>query len=145
MSTFNRRSFIKNSCRACGALAIAGTALTTLESCSPLPVYKTAVEQQKIKIPISELALTPKKLIRASDLDYDILLVKNPTGQIHAMVMKCTHEDWLLSAGPQSINCTAHGSTFDFDGKVTNGPAINPLLQLPVNIEKDIVYILINL
>lgn len=122
-------------------MALGGSVITTLESCSSLPVYKTVVEQQKLKIPLTELELTPKKLIRAAGLDYDILLVKNQQNAMHALVMKCTHEDWLLSAGPQSINCTAHGSTFDFDGKVTNGPASQPLSQLPTYIENGYIYI----
>jgi Rieske Fe-S protein len=140
----SRRSFLSNSCKSCGAMMLAGTIASTLESCNTLAVYKTSLNNNEILVPVAEMLDIQRKIIRASNLEYDILLVKKTEALYTAMVLKCTHEDWLLSAGEKSINCTAHGSVFDFDGKVLVGPAINPLTILQTHINQTNIHIKIN-
>ncbi|MBI3235473.1 MAG: Rieske (2Fe-2S) protein [Bacteroidetes bacterium] len=137
----DRRSFISNSCKACGGFFIAGSLASTLESCSTLPVYKTSLDNQLITIPLAEMQVLTKKIVRATNLEYDILLIKKSESEFRSLILKCTHEDWLLSAGEKSINCTAHGSVFDFDGKVLIGPAINPLNELYTKVENNTIKI----
>lgn len=137
---FNRRSFLSNSCKSCASLVLLSAVASSLESCSSLVVYKTGTKNDRIILPLLEMNLIDKKIVRASDLAYDILLVKKEN-TYKALVLKCTHEDWLLSAGAKSINCTAHGSVFDFDGKVVEGPANLALISLPVSILNDSIII----
>ena len=49
-------------------------------------------------------------------------------GRLFALSSLCTHRNCLLSAEPdQSFFCHCHGSTFDENGKVTEGPATRDL------------------
>ena len=57
----------------CGAMLLAGS---SFEGCSTIAVYKTGMNDQIITVPIIEMKDINKKLIRASNLDYDILLIK---------------------------------------------------------------------
>lgn len=75
-------------------------------------------------------------LVRDLDLDYDIML-KIKDGKYIILVLKCTHQDWLLSPNSKGFNCSLHGSSFDTDGKVVNGPAALPLKQLNYTIDEE--------
>jgi Rieske Fe-S protein len=47
----------------------------------------------------------------------------------------CTHRKCKLRAEPDhSFHCKCHGSNFSPDGKVTEGPASQPLPELPTSI-----------
>lgn len=49
----------------------------------------------------------------------------------------CTHRKCKLSAEPDhSFYCKCHGSTFDPDGKVIEGPATRNLPPLPTSIDE---------
>jgi glycine/D-amino acid oxidase-like deaminating enzyme/nitrite reductase/ring-hydroxylating ferredoxin subunit len=52
-------------------------------------------------------------------------------GGLHAVSMRCTHLGCLLrfNAAETSWDCPCHGSRFDVDGAVLEGPAVQPLRQ----------------
>ena len=60
---------------------------------------------------------------------------------VYAMSAVCTHAGCLLDDGSDKIasglSCPCHGSTFDGDGNVTNGPARSPLQHYAVTIAAD--------
>jgi cytochrome b6-f complex iron-sulfur subunit len=73
-----------------------------------------------------------------SDLDLngylqtkEVALVRNPTNpkQLIAVNPKCTHQgcDVKWAAGEKKYACPCHGSNFDANGGVLNGPATKPL------------------
>jgi Rieske Fe-S protein len=54
-------------------------------------------------------------------------------GKLFALSSTCTHRKCRLKAEPDhSFYCKCHGSTFDPNGKVTNGPARRDLPAFPV-------------
>lgn len=54
-----------------------------------------------------------------------------------AMTAVCPHQGCTVNAGTDSLPCPCHGSVFDLDGTVLNGPASKPLDNLKVVIESD--------
>lgn len=50
-------------------------------------------------------------------------------GELHAVSLRCTHMGCLLrwNGAERSWDCPCHGSRFDVDGQVLEGPAVNPL------------------
>ncbi len=131
----NRKDFIKFTCNAaCGAgVAIA---MLNVESCSPFPVIKTQHEKGIIRIPLLSLQEKKDTIIRDLELDYD-MMIKQRDGKYIILVLKCTHQDWLLSPNAKGFNCSLHGSSFDSDGKVVVGPATLPLKQLSYITDAD--------
>ncbi|MDQ3764277.1 MAG: FAD-dependent oxidoreductase [Actinomycetota bacterium] len=54
---------------------------------------------------------------------------REPDGTLHAVSLRCTHLGCLLrfNGAERSWDCPCHGSRFDVDGSVLEGPAVRPL------------------
>ena len=54
---------------------------------------------------------------------------RDERGDLHAVSLRCTHLGCLLrfNSAEQSWDCPCHGSRFDVDGAVLEGPAVDPL------------------
>ncbi|MEV5754925.1 Rieske 2Fe-2S domain-containing protein [Actinoallomurus sp. NPDC052308] len=46
----------------------------------------------------------------------------------------CTHQGCPVSYVGSGFHCPCHGSTFDQNGQVTGGPALTPLIKIPVKV-----------
>ena len=128
-----RKDFIKTSCSLIRLGVLAGLA----ESCSSYKVFKTKVTDGTISIPLSEFALEEVRIVRAPGVGYDILVRKMGPTSFTALLLKCTHQDWDLQVGKNQINCTYHGSVFDWMGNVKTGPASTKLKSLATRIENE--------
>jgi cytochrome b6-f complex iron-sulfur subunit len=68
-------------------------------------------------------------------------VVARDANGVYAMSAVCTHAGCLLDDGASTIAaglaCPCHGSTFDGNGTVTNGPARSPLQHYAVVIAAD--------
>ena len=55
-------------------------------------------------------------------------------GALHAVSLRCTHLGCLVrfNAAERSWDCPCHGSRFDVDGTVLEGPATRPLKRKSV-------------
>jgi glycine/D-amino acid oxidase-like deaminating enzyme/nitrite reductase/ring-hydroxylating ferredoxin subunit len=56
-------------------------------------------------------------------------IFRSEDGSVHAVSLRCTHLGCLLrfNAAERSWDCPCHGSRFDVDGSVLEGPATRPL------------------
>jgi 3-phenylpropionate/trans-cinnamate dioxygenase ferredoxin subunit len=74
-----------------------------------------------------------------------IALVKDSSGDIHAIGDTCSHGEISLAEGfveDNTLECWAHGSKFDLTtGKPQNFPAFEPVPVYPVTITDGDVYI----
>ncbi len=143
MTTLSRKAFLSNTCKAACVLAGGSAFLTLLEGCAPFKVYSTKTQDGILSVPLAEFATEKSRIVRDNNLDSDIFLSKTETGYI-AIKMKCTHQDWLLTATGSGFACSSHGSTFATDGKVTNGPATEPLKQLKTTLTNTTIQIYLN-
>jgi glycine/D-amino acid oxidase-like deaminating enzyme/nitrite reductase/ring-hydroxylating ferredoxin subunit len=62
-----------------------------------------------------------------------------PDGTVHAVSVDCTHLGCTVkwNSAEKSWDCPCHGSRFDCDGAVLNGPAVRPLSQVEVEIDQS--------
>jgi len=54
-----------------------------------------------------------------------------------ALSLVCTHLGCSVSGDEQGFACPCHGSRFDLDGKVMQGPATKPLVSLRIEVTED--------
>ncbi len=118
----DRRNFVKQSCTVCLAVG-AGMVVGSVSSCATLPVYKTTIANNKISVPVSLFAQSDFQIIQPKDFFYNIGLRKESDGTYIALLLRCTHADNQLIATGKGFKCNLHGSAFDPQGQVTQGPA----------------------
>lgn len=138
-----RRQFIKKACTGSCALLGGGALLSLItDACkTPLNVYKTSAIKNIISIPTSTFQLHELKIIRINNHDYDVVVRKDAENSYTILVLQCTHVNQPLTCSGNNFYCTAHGSTFDANGKVLKGPAINNMYHLNYHIQNETIKI----
>lgn len=137
----DRRKFVKQSCSLCLAVG-SGMVLGSLASCgAALPVYKTDIADNKIAVPETMFANSDFQLIQPKGMYYNIGLKKEQDGTYTALLLRCTHADNQLMPQGNGFRCSLHGSTFDKEGKVTNGPAQRPLRKYRTEVASNQIII----
>jgi nitrite reductase/ring-hydroxylating ferredoxin subunit len=119
----------------------AGFLASSLSSCAPVPVFKGIPQQNKITVPLSEFGESNLLVIRNSNWEYDILLVKKSSAVINALLLMCSHQQNILTLSKTGLLCPMHGSTFDLDGNATKEPAVQPLKKFRTEVRNEIVEI----
>jgi Rieske Fe-S protein len=109
-----------------------------------LPVYKTQVAGDKVIVPQNLFATSDFQLIQPKGMYYNIGLKKEKDCTYTALLLRCTHADNQLIPAGNGFKCTLHGSAFDKEGHVTNGPAARPLKKYQTQIQSDQIIIHIN-
>jgi cytochrome b6-f complex iron-sulfur subunit len=140
-----RRDFIKKSCVGCASVLGTSAFLSLLNSCAPLPMIKTDSKQKIIIIP--ELSFKENQnllLVKNSNLEFDILLVKKKDNTYNALYMECTHHSQPLTANKSGLYCSAHGSAFNLEGNVTIQPATKALKKFKTEINNSNINIYLN-
>ena len=112
----------------------AGLVVGSLSSCTALPMYKATVDSNKIAVPESLFAQSNFQVIEAKGLYYNIALRKEKDNTYTALLLRCTHADNQLMSTGNGFKCSLHGSSFDAEGRVTQGPAEKPLTKYPTEI-----------
>jgi 3-phenylpropionate/trans-cinnamate dioxygenase ferredoxin component len=74
-----------------------------------------------------------------------IAVVKDSSGNVHALGDTCTHGDISLSEGfveDDSLECWAHGSKFELaTGKPKNFPAYEPVPVYAITVENGDIFV----
>ena len=139
--SMDRRKFVKQSCSLCLA-AGSGMVIGSLASCAvTLPVYKTDISANKVTVPVALFATSNFQLIQPKNLYYNIGLKKENDGSYTALLLRCTHADNQLITAGNGFKCTLHGSSFNNEGQVTNGPAERPLKKYPTQVTSNQIII----
>lgn len=130
MSAFSRRDFLKLARNGflylSGALALGGLLRFLDYEANPAP--KTDFDLG----PASNYPLHSHTLLP----EVPAILLHDENG-FAALSLLCTHLGCTLRTEAGGFACPCHGSRFDLEGKVTHGPATEPLLPLRVKITED--------
>jgi Rieske Fe-S protein len=112
----------------------AGMVVGSLSSCATLPVYKTVAANNKVSVPVTLFAQSDFQIIQPKDMFYNIGLRKEKDGTFTALLLRCTHADNQLVSTGNGFRCDLHGSAFNMEGQVTQGPAEQSLKKYPTEV-----------
>lgn len=136
-----RRNFLKNGCKLCIGIAGGSAMISLIQSCTPLPIYKTVSVNKKITVDKNQFLETSYLIVSASNLNYDIAVIKKSETEYQSYIMQCTHADNPLRFNGKEFRCNLHGSIFNTSGGVEVGPAEKPLSPLTTTLESNLLTI----
>lgn len=142
----NRKQFVKS----CG-LACIGTSTLGLfmQSCIGTRSVRAELNGDQLMLLLEEFELGKKenkayrKYVLAHNelLKFPICVFRISDDEYSALYLQCSHQGNELSVYGDKLQCPAHGSEFDTQGRVTNGPAEKSLRKFPVTVDEKYLYI----
>ena len=115
--------------------------MSILNSCSPVPFYKTVSKDSMLSVPLSMFGESNYVIAQPSDLPYDVAIVKTSESNFISFIMKCTHADNPVRFNGKEFRCDLHGSIFSRLGEVKTGPASRNLIRLRTEKSNDMLII----
>jgi Rieske Fe-S protein len=138
----DRKEFIKS----CGYACLGVTIFAPIfNSCVSTKSINALIEGENLIIPKSDFIRDEKwlkyLLVNNVQLKYPIYVFRESEQNFTALYLQCTHQGNELNAYGEKLVCSAHGSEFDNQGNVTNGPAKKPLRSFPVRTDHQNIFI----
>ena len=148
----NRREFVKDALTGIGTVALGSFIMINQSSCSDsrptAPTDSNGETSITIDLSLSEnsalLTVGGALALAANELDSSGMLVyRQSESTVKVYSRNCTHAGCTIGGFSSSgiSSCQCHGSMFDTNGNVVNGPAAIPLNQYSGTISEDIVTI----
>ena len=129
--SLNRRDFLKTSCQACLAVMAAGIVGSEM-ACKPSKgIYSAKIRKGVMSVPMKAFNDQQTMLVQTYNFKEPLILIRKKEGEVKALLMRCTHKGVELEKIGDQLVCPAHGSIFDFDGKVIQSPAGEALTSFP--------------
>jgi Rieske Fe-S protein len=133
----DRRTFVR---RLSGAAAGASCAVLAA-ACAGLPYVTGAVHARGIRVLRADLEGLDFALLDLADGGSPVFLATSADG-FTAVSTRCTHRGCAVSPEAGVLACPCHGSRFQFDGTLLEGPAPRALDSFAVEEEADHIIIL---
>lgn len=100
-------------------------------------VIQGVIEEDKIRIAQVDLTAKPFVVIQTPSLRYPIYVAADSSGQWRALWLRCTHRGCEVQPGENVLICPCHGSEYNRDGTVVQGPAENSLQPFKVSADEN--------
>lgn len=113
-------------------------AVTTLESCSSAKGAALAAKDGVLDIPLSALDPSGRTTVKAKGVQDKLLLVRRDDGTYTALTLNCPHKNGPVNfKDGEGLKCGWHGSRFDLEGRVQNGPAKQDLKRYAAEVSGE--------
>ena len=138
----DRREFIEK----VGMMSIAGIAAGSIISSigckAPASLYtKSAFEGNRVKVIKTDFpANTSYIVVQYPTNEYPIYIHREGNDYL-ALHMECTHKGCGLKAEATQLTCPCHGSIFDTNGQVTEGPPKKPLVRYNTSADATSIFV----
>lgn len=141
MSQIDRRDFMR---RATGALAATPLA-ALLAGCAALAARVVPVSEGKLHLALThypELETIGGALkLAPAGFETPVYVLTLARGQHAALSPICTHLGCTVEIQGSRIVCPCHGSTYDREGRVLQGPAERALTRYPATLSDGVLVI----
>jgi Rieske Fe-S protein len=142
--TTDRREFLKRSGLAAGGLALVSVNLSCITAMAPAMRVEISGSTIRFETDIPELSASGSAVsLESILLEHPIFLIRLPDRSFAALSSECTHRGCSVKKERSLLRCPCHDSGFDFEGKVLNGPAEEPLLRYPLTMHGTIAEIIV--
>lgn len=132
-----RKDFI----RMVSAAALGGVAGTGLHGCAPYRYVDGRLTGDRLEVPKESFEESDYLLVRNPRSSAPIYLRRHKDDTYTALLMECTHRQCTVNPAGSVLACPCHGSRYNLEGKVLEGPARRDLGAFRVHEEGASVYI----
>lgn len=99
----------------------------------------SAIKHPEVSSPLDMIAATEVPVgsaVKATAEGITLMIAQPTEGEFFAYSSACTHQGCTLNVQKNVLACPCHASQFEIsDGKVTGGPAQEPLPSYPTKVE----------
>lgn len=129
-----RRKFIKKS-GIVSAICISGFT-STLQGCTTIKYAQYTASGNELQVSEDQFLKEDEFLVvDYPQLKAPVFLCKQSDEEYKSFLMLCTHKACDVKPAGSILVCPCHGSEFNRNGEVLNGPADKPLKEYPTIIE----------
>lgn len=133
----DRKKFIKN----VFVGAVCSGFIPLLQGCVSYRYVDGSVENDKLVVLKAAFQEDDFILIRNPQRRAPIYLRKKSEEEMTALLLECTHKQCTVDPAGDHLACPCHGSRFDGEGNVLEGPARENLYRYEVEIASDQIFI----
>ncbi len=133
--TIPRRAFLARAQQvAFGACALGARAALPMigMGCVSVPYVIGERRDNEVHVPFSALDKNGRALVEVPELDLPLFVRRTAGGTTTALSTECTHRGCEVEPSTDRLVCPCHGSEYDLEGAVLQGPAARPLLRFAV-------------
>lgn len=142
----DRKEFIKTCGYSC--LSIIGFS-AALQACTPTKYMQSTLRGQQLTLNKTDFIKDKngsKKyrhyiIVKTESLNFPIVLYRHSDMDYRALLLQCPHQSMELNVNGDLITCSAHGSEFNNNGEVMQGPAEQALKQYLVTHDTEKIHI----
>lgn len=126
----DRKDFLKTSCGLCSVTVI----MALLESCKKEDEDDFAGKDVNFTLDLNDSVNSALNNTGGSVHRNGVLVIRKSSTEFVALSEKCTHQGCTVgySTSNTRVECPCHGSVFNTNGGVINGPASSPLRKYSV-------------
>lgn len=132
-----RKEFI----RLVSAGIICGGIIPVLEGCITYRYAEFTSEGDKLVVEKKVFQEDRFVLLRNPRDRSPIYLRKDSDEHYTALLLECTHKQCTVNPAKETLSCPCHGSRYDTEGRVLEGPARKRLLRYEVSSDDTNIYI----
>ena len=141
----NRKRFIK----VCGWAGLGATFPVAFGACSSAHYVQSTVHQGVLAVSLQEFINEDDKsqefrlyiMVQAPDLKFPVAVYRISHAHYNAIWTECTHKRCEVNPHPGALVCPCHGSEFDDQGNVLEGPAEQNLKTFKTTSDEKNLYI----
>lgn len=113
-----------------------------IAACTPYRLISPQQTGNRLQVAKSTFQGDPFVLVSHPSEDAPIFLVRDEESDSYlAILLECTHRQCTVNPEGEELQCPCHGSRFDRQGKVVEGPAKRDLPAYPVASDAENIYI----
>ncbi len=141
----DRKHFIK----IVGASCVGAIVPLGISSCSPVHFVTASLDNNKLVVRKNEFIGIKKEVefvrtfiaIESPTLQFPIIVYRHSDENYTALWTECTHQNCEVKPHDTLLSCPCHGSEFDVNGGVLEGPAESDLKVFEVSTDNDNIHV----
>lgn len=129
----DRRDFCRKAPALSAGIAL-GAATLPLSACAGMTYLTPRGSALELVVAAADVPASGA-MVQRPDMERPVYLRPDGDGGYTALLARCTHRGCQPDAVADRLVCPCHGSEFDLQGRVLEGPADQPLTRYAVRLE----------